>query len=130
MKTGRDKRYVVPPCFKFGTFLQQCIDFCLDGIFRSCPYEFVVHLAAGLDEYDERDISYREFHGEVVVLVDIAFADDYLAFILFGELFDDGGQRAARTAPFCPEVDNERFAGSDEFVVSGGINDFAIVVIV
>ena len=99
-KQGGTKRYVVPPCFKFGTFLQQCIDFCLDGIFRSCPYEFVVHLAAGLDEYDERDISYREFHGEVVVLVDIAFADDYLAFVLFGELFDDGGQRAARTAPF------------------------------
>src|SRR6202040_748887 len=54
-----------------------------------------------------RDAADIEVHRPVLVLVDVQLRDREAAGLLDGDLLEHRGDHAARTAPLCPEIDQD-----------------------
>ena len=50
-------------------------------------------------------------HGSGAIRVNVHFADLHFALIILREFFDDGSDGAARTAPGCPKIHENRRVG-------------------
>ena len=66
-----------------------------------------IHLFAVLEEHEHGDGAHTELGGEIGAVVDIDLADFDGVALLGSELLQDGGQHAAGTAPFSPEIDDD-----------------------
>ena len=76
--------------------------------------DLVLHLAV-LEEQQEGDRLDVELHREIARFIDVDLADNRLAIEIGGDLVDDGSDHFARTAPLCPEVDEDGFVGIKHF---------------
>src|ERR1700722_9625440 len=88
--------------------------------FRLCAYEFVHYLSA----FDEQNggnagnaIVDRKLGG--MIDIDLAYID--LAIVFLRQFFNDRADRAARTTPFSPEVNNSQLVAVDHLVLEIGI---------
>ncbi len=82
---------------------------------------------ASLEDHQRGDAVDPVVAGEAlgVVDVDLAYFDGALVF--GGQLLDDGGDLAARSAPGGPEVDQDRFLGLQDLGIEVGFGDFQYV---
>ena len=92
-----------------GIVLQQLGDFLLEHAFRAGADLLIDHLIA-LDKENRRDVANAELRSDGIVVVHVAFADRHAALLLGGQLVDNRGDRPAGSAPFGPEIDDQRFA--------------------
>ena len=80
-------------------------------LYREALDWYQVHIgastAAALEEDDGRDVAHAVFHRDLIVLLHVAFADQHAALVFGGEFVHNGSDRAARTAPLGPEVDDD-----------------------
>ena len=53
--------------------------------------------------------------GRLLVLIHVHFVEGDLAVVLLRELIDDWHHRLARTAPWSPEVEEDRDLGAEDF---------------
>lgn len=74
-----------------------------------------IHLFAVLEEHEHGDRAHAELGGEIGAVVHIDLADFDGVALLGSELLQDGGQHAAGTAPFCPEIDDDGRGGRFDF---------------
>lgn len=86
--------------------LEQGAELLVEGGLGGGTYELVDELSI-LEEEDGGDVAHAELNGDVVVLVDVALADDDAAVVIIGEFADDGSYHAAGATPGCPEVNYE-----------------------
>ena len=93
--------------------LQILFHFLHDEVLGNEAHETIDHFFV-LDEDEHGDVHHAELHGEVVVFVGVAFADDGLAFKFGGHFFDNRSEVAARSAPGGPEVDHHQFVPVDQ----------------
>ena len=63
---------------------------------------------AVLEQDHRRDAADAEVLGSVLVFVDVELDDLELARLLDGDLLEHWANHAARTAPLCPEIDQDR----------------------
>ena len=87
--------------------LQQCLELLVQHILRSRADELVDQLAS-LEEEDGRDVAHAEVDGDVIVLLDVALADDDPAVISFCQFLNDRTQHLAGTAPGRPQINYQR----------------------
>ena len=87
--------------------LEQGAEFLVEGSLSGCAHEFVDQLAT-LEEKDGGNVANAKLDSNIVVLVDIALAYNDTSVVVGSQFADDGTHHAARTAPRCPEVYNQR----------------------
>lgn len=98
-----------------GILLEKLFDGLLEHVLTLSTDHLVDDLSP-LDEEDGGDVAYAEATWQIIVLVDVALADDYLAFVFLGELFDEWTYHLAGTAPSGPKVYDYGFVASGERV--------------
>ena len=94
--------------------LSQCFDALDQGIF-GLHADHAVHLLAVLEEHEHGDGTDAELGGEIGTIVHIDLADFDGVALFSRELLKDGGQHAARAAPFGPEIDDNGRGGGFDF---------------
>ena len=94
--------------------LGQSFDALDQGVF-GLHTDDAVHLFAVLEEHEHGDGAYAELSGELGAVVHVDLADFDGVALLSGELLKDGGQHAAGSAPFGPEIDDDRVGGRFDF---------------
>jgi hypothetical protein len=57
-------------------------------------------------------------------MVDVELSDHHFALIITADFFDYRTDHAARSAPFCPEVQDHGFIGVQDHVLEVRIGDF------
>jgi hypothetical protein len=67
-----------------------------------------INFLSVLENKQRRDALYAETPGGRLIRIHIEFADADLSAELFGQLLDDRRDHAARPAPGCPEIDQNR----------------------
>ena len=100
-------------CCQLSFLLKQCLDLLCEGCLGGCTYGLVYYLAV-LDEDDGGDVAYAKLAGEVVVVVNVALADNNTSFILLGQGFDVGSNFFLGSTPCSPEVYYYGFTLSEE----------------
>ena len=79
----------------------------LQILFTAKPHQLFGDLAL-FEKQQRGNRAYPVLSGQFLVLVNIDLTNAYLAIVLFGELVEDRPERFARTAPFSPEIDQNR----------------------
>ncbi len=87
--------------------LKELVKLLLELALSSSTYELVDELTI-LKEQDSRDIAYTILHGDILIGLDVALADDDLAVILVGKFLHDRTYHTARTAPCGPQINDKR----------------------
>lgn len=86
-----------------GVLLQQRLKLLLQFCLCCCTYKLVYNLTV-LDEQYCRNVADAKLHGDVVVLLYVAFTNNDLAFVLVSQLLNDRCDGTARTTPCSPEI--------------------------
>lgn len=79
-----------------------------------CTDDLIFHFTV-FEKQEQRNGFYAVFHSKVAGFIHIDLGHFCLTFDLCGELFEDGTDHFARTAPFCPEIDENGEIGIDHF---------------
>ena len=95
--------------------LEQLFDFGGQRLLRAGAHLLVDQFAL-LEEDDGRDVAYAVLHRQLVVLLDVALADEHAALVCGGQFVDDGRHHAAGTAPLGPEIDYYRKFRRENFL--------------
>ena len=82
---------------------------------------------AVLEHHQRRNRANAELARDAGVFVDIELGDFHLALHLAGDLFQRRPDHTARTAPFGPKIDDDRFAGLENVNVKIGVGDLGRV---
>ena len=90
-----------------------------DDIVLGSGAGYTIYLLTSFDKDERGDVLHAVTSGERTGLIDIDLADFGYPRHLRCHLVNDGGDHAAGTAPCCPEVDQNR---------NGGIEDFSLEV--
>ena len=81
--------------------LEKRLDFLLEGGLGNEAHA-AVHFLAVLQEDNGGDVPHAKSHGQVFVLLHVAFADDDPSVEVLCQFLDDGCQTLARATPCCP----------------------------
>lgn len=81
------------------------------------------HDLATLEHVHGRDGGDAVACGHGGILIDADFHGYHLLGVLLGDLVEDRRQRATRSAPFGPEIDNDGFLGPQDIGLEAGIGD-------
>lgn len=76
--------------------------------------DLIFHFAV-FEKQEQRNGFDAVFHSKVAGYIHIDLGHFCLTFNLGGELFEDWTDHFARSAPFCPEIDENREIGIDHF---------------
>lgn len=79
---------------------------------------FVNNLTA-FENQQGRDTANTKTSGNLGVFINVQFGYNGFAFIIAGEFFDYRTNHLTRTAPFCPEIHQNRFVRFHDFVKIG-----------
>src|ERR1051325_2299076 len=94
--------------------LQNAIDGAGDRAFWDLPDDFFLRLAAGEHE-DARNAVDAVLGRQILRVVDVQLADLDFADVFGGNAVDGRRQGAAGTAPWRPEIDDDRYLAVDHF---------------
>src|ERR1700676_224794 len=83
------------------------VDGLLNGLFRNVAYDLFLHLPT-LEHEQSRDTAHSIPHGSSAIVIHVHLADLHSALVVLGQLFDDGSDSTARSAPRSPEVHQHR----------------------
>src|ERR1700686_4620333 len=75
----------------------------LNGFFRNVAYDLFLHLPT-LEHEQSRDTAHAITQGSSAVVVHVHLADFHSALVVLGQLFNNGSDGPARSAPSGPEV--------------------------
>ncbi len=90
-------------------------------------YQFVHHFAA-LDKKDGRNAGNTVVDRQLRVVVNIYFAHIDLTVVFFGKFFNDRSDRAAGSAPFCPEINYRQLIGCNYLLLKVRICVFKAII--
>src|SRR4030088_2236263 len=79
------------------------VDGLLNRLFRNVAYDLFLHLPT-LEHEQSGDAAHAIAHRSRAVIVDVHLADLHSALVILSQLFDDGSDGAAGSAPRGPEI--------------------------
>ena len=77
------------------------------------------YVLATLENVNSRDAGDAVLSGDALVLVNVDLYNVYLFSVLFSNLIQYWTKLAARTAPLCPEIDDDWLFGIQNFALEG-----------
>jgi hypothetical protein len=95
--------------------LSQCEKLGFELFFGNVGTDDLIFHFTVFEKQEQRDGFYAVFHSKAAGFIYIDLGDFCLTFDLGGELLEDGTDHFARTAPSCPEIDENREIGIDHF---------------
>jgi hypothetical protein len=93
----------------------KCEELGFEHVFGDVGSDDLVFHFAVFEEQEKWDGFHIVFHREATGVVHIDFGDFCLSFDFSRELFENGTDHFARSAPFGPEIDKDREIGIDHF---------------
>jgi len=100
--------------------LEQSFDFLYHDTLLSGTYLFV-NLYTVFEKQDGRDVADTVTGCNVVVLIDVQFADNHFVFKFMRQVFHDGTDHFAGAAPFCPEIQQHGHVGFQYIFIECGV---------
>ena len=76
-------------------------------------------MLATLEDVNSWDAGDAVLGGDALVLVNVDLDDVYLGSVLFSDLIQNWTKLTARTAPPCPEIDDDWLFGIQNFALEG-----------
>lgn len=104
------------------TKLSEGLELSEDIFFGEEADVFIDDLAV-FDEGERRDGLNIELCGEFAFIIDIDFGDFVFTFVFLSDFEKDGANHFAGAAPRCPEINDDRDFGVDNFGLECGLSD-------